>query len=143
MQRARWRRKIGADIPPSLGHSNRCTIVVVFVRHQIDQDDIAARDLEYIAADHFVAPIIGALDQRRRAHAFDQVEHRPVEHDLFLRCERCRGQDAMAQFGERDRGRAAFATHDSRGGIGRALAASWGASSLGRPEEFWASASNG
>jgi hypothetical protein len=93
-------------------------------RHQIDQDDIAARGLNYIAADRFVAPIIGAIDQRCRAHALDQVEHQPVEHDLVLRCERCRGQDAMAQFGERDRGRAALATHDSRGSIGRALAAS-------------------
>ena len=48
------------------------------------------------------------------------VEHRPVEHDLVLRRERGRRQDAVAQFGERDRRGAALADDDGGRGIGGA-----------------------
>ena len=55
------------------------------------------------------------------------VEHRPVEHDLVLRRERSGRQDAVAQFGERDRRGAALADHDGGGGIGGAHGGSNGA----------------
>ena len=48
------------------------------------------------------------------------VEQRPVEHDLVLGRERRRGQDAVAQFGERNRRGAAFADHHRSRGIGGA-----------------------
>ncbi len=48
------------------------------------------------------------------------VEHRPVEHDLVLGRERCGGQDAVAQFDERDRRGAALADDHRGGGIGGA-----------------------
>ena len=51
------------------------------IKHRLDQNDIAARGLDHVAAHHLLAPVIGALDQHRRPHALDQVERRVLVED--------------------------------------------------------------
>src|SRR5215471_16624662 len=41
--------------------------------HNIDEDDLAAKRLHDLAADHFLSCIVTALDQNRRPHAADQL----------------------------------------------------------------------
>src|SRR5262245_18459879 len=65
--------------------------------HDIDQDDLAAKRLDDLAADHFLTGVVAALDQYCRPDAADQFFRR-----IFIEyCNQVDGFERSKNFGAR------------------------------------------